>query len=101
MLGSSEPRAEGGGPDEINRADEIVGEHAECCLPADFLEASSEESAAGGHSFDSSERMFGGASALTDQARIGLETRVHSFERILMLMATDKATLCGGTSRLE
>ena len=50
---------------------------------------------------DSSERMFGGASALTDQARIGLETGVHSFERILMLMATDKATLCGGTSRLE
>jgi hypothetical protein len=36
--------------------------------------------------------MFGGASALTDQARIGLETGVHSFERILMQMPADKAT---------
>jgi len=101
LLGSSEPRAEGVGPDEVNRADEVVGEHTEYCFPADFLEASSEESAAGGHSLDSSERMFGGASALADQARIGLETGVHSFERILMQMAADKATLCGRAARLE
>ena len=101
MLGSSESRADGGGTDQVNRADEVVGEHAECCFPADFLEASSEESAAGGHSFYGSEGVFRSASALADQVRIGLETGVHSFERILMLMATDKATLCGGTSRLE
>jgi ABC-type uncharacterized transport system substrate-binding protein len=44
--------------------------------------------------------MLRSASALTDQARIGLETGVHSFERILMQMAADKATLCGGASRL-
>jgi hypothetical protein len=45
--------------------------------------------------------MFGGASALADQARIGLKTGIHSFERILMPMAADKATLCGSASRLE
>ena len=101
MLGSSELRAEGGSTDEVNGADEVVGEHTECSFPADFLEASSEEPAAGGHPLDSSERMFGGASALTDQARIGLETGVHSFERILMQMPADKATLCGRAARLE
>ena len=101
MYRSGEACPEGGGTDEVNRADEVVGEHTEYCFPADFLEASSEESAAGCHSLDGSEGVFRSASALADQARIGLETGVHSFERILMQMAADKATLCGGTSRLE
>src|SRR5207244_1107587 len=79
----------------------VVGQHAERRFTADSLEASGEKSPAGCHSFDGSEGMFGGASALSDQARIGLETGVHSFERVLMQMAADKATLCGGTSRLE
>ena len=93
MLGSSESRAEGGGTDQVYRADEVVGEHAECCFPADFLEASSEESAVGGHSFYGFEGVFGGASPLADQVRIGLKTAIHSFQRVLMQMAADKATL--------
>ena len=72
LLGSSEPRAEDGGADEINRANEVVGEHAECCFPADFLEASSEESAAGCHWLDGSERMFAGTwRRLTEPDRPG------------------------------
>ncbi len=38
---------------------------------------------------------------LADQARIGPKMRIHSFQRVLMQMAADEATLCGGTSRLE
>ena len=93
MRGSGEPGPEGGCTDEIDRSYDVVGEHAECSFPADFVEASGEESPAGRHSLDSSERILRSASALPDQARIGLETGVHSFERILMLMAADKATL--------
>jgi hypothetical protein len=45
--------------------------------------------------------MFGGASALADQGRICVKAGIHSFQRVLMQMAADKATLCGGASRLE
>jgi hypothetical protein len=45
--------------------------------------------------------VFRSASALADQARIGLKTGIHSFQRILMQMAADKATLCGRAARLE
>ena len=98
MLGSSESRTEGGGG--TNQVNHAVGEHAECRFPADFLEASSEESAAGGHSFYGSEGVFAGASPLADQVRIGLKTAIHSFQRV-MQMAADKATPCGRAARLE
>ena len=98
---SGEALPEGDGADQIDRPDDIVGERAERRFTLDFFKSPGEEPSAGGHSFYGSEGMFRSASALADQARIGLETGVHSFERILMLMATDKATLCGGTSRLE
>jgi hypothetical protein len=98
---SGEACREGDGTDQIDRPDDIVGEHAERCFTTDFSKSSGEEPPAGGHSFYGSEGVFRSASALADQARISVETGVHSFERILMLMATDKATLCGGTSRLE
>ena len=76
------------------------GEHAERCFTTDFSKSPGEEPPAGGHAFYGSEGVFRSASTLADQARISVETGVHSFERILMLMATDKATLCGvGTHR--
>ena len=101
LFGSGETCPEGGGAEQIDGPDDIVGENAERCFCAGFVEASREKPPAGGHSFYGSEGVFRGASALADQARIGLKTGIHSFERILMLMATDKATLCGRTSRLE
>jgi hypothetical protein len=101
LLGSSEPGPKGGCTDEIDRSYDVVGEHAECSFTADFLKASGEESPAGRHSLDSSKRMLRSASALSDQGRIGLETSVHSFERILMQMTADKATLSGRAARLE
>ena len=45
--------------------------------------------------------MFRGATALSDQNRIRLETSVHSFQGILMEVPADKATLCSSTSWLE
>ena len=84
MFGSGESRAQRGSSDQIDGADEVVGQHAERCFPTDFVEASGEESPAGGHSLDGSEGMFRGASALSDQSRICLETSVHSFQGILM-----------------
>ena len=85
----------GDGTDQIDRPDDIVGEHAECYFTTDFSKSPGEEPSAGGHAFYGSEGVFRSASTLADQARISVQTGVHSFERILMLMATDKATLCG------
>ena len=92
---------EGGGTEEIDRPNDVVGQHAERCFPADFLEAAGEESPASGHSLDGSEGVFSSASALPDQGRIGVKAGIHPFQGFLMQMAADKATLCGGTSRLE
>jgi hypothetical protein len=97
--GSGEACPEGCGTDQIDGPNDIVGEHAERCFTTDFSKSPGEEPPASGHSFYGSEvqkRIGAGGSG-----SIGLETGVHSFERIFMLMATDKATLCGGTSRLE
>ena len=98
---SGEACPEGGGTDEIDCPNDVVGEYAERCFCAGFLEASCEKASTGGHSFDSSEGVFRSASALADQARVGLKTGIHSFQCVLMQMAADEATLCGGTSRLE
>jgi len=101
LFGSGESRPKCCSSDQIDGTDDVVGQHAERCFPADFLEASGEVAPAGGHSLDGSERMFRGASALSDQSRIGLEAGVHSFQGILMEVPADKATLCVRAARLE
>jgi len=98
---SGEPCPYGLGAGEVDRAVDVVGEHAERRFAGDSLEASGEESAACGHPFDRSERMFGGASALPDQARVGLEAGVHPFEGLLVQVTGDEATLCGRAARLQ
>jgi len=45
--------------------------------------------------------MFGGASALSNQGRIGPKTGVHSFQCVLLEVSADIAMLCGGTARLK
>jgi hypothetical protein len=77
LFGSGESCTKGCGSDQIDGADDVVGQRAECRLSADFLEAPGKESPAGGHSLDGSEGMFRGASTLFDQGRIGLETGVQ------------------------
>ena len=66
LLGSGEASPECCNAEQIDGADDVVGEYAERRFPADFLEASGKEATASGHSFDSSEGMFGGASALSN-----------------------------------
>ena len=101
MLSSAELGPKGCSADQIDGPDDVVGQHTERCFCAGFVDASCEKSSSGGHSFDRSAGVFGGASALTDQARIGLKTVIHSFQRVLVDMAADKATLCGRAARLE
>jgi hypothetical protein len=64
----------------VDGAGDVVGEYAKSGFAGDLFEASGEQSPACGHALDRSKWMFGGASALSDQARVGLDPTVHLFE---------------------
>ena len=100
MLSSGEAGPKRCNAEQIDGPNNVVDEHAERRFPAGILEASGKEATAGGHSLDGSEGMFGGASALSDQAWVGLKAGIHSFQGVLMQVAANKAMLCGSTSRL-
>jgi hypothetical protein len=87
--------------EEVDGADDVVGHNAERRFAGDLFEASGEKSAACGHALDRSERMFGGASALSDQARVGLDAGVHPFERLLVQVTGDEAAFCRRAAWLQ
>jgi IstB-like ATP binding protein len=65
---SGEPGREIGCADQIDRSQDVVGEDAEGGIGLCSGEASDEEPPARSHPFDGSERVFGGASPLTQRA---------------------------------
>jgi hypothetical protein len=71
---------------EIDCAQDVVGQDAESGFAFDFGDAFGEEPPACRHSFDGSERVFSGASPLAHEVRIGLDTGVHPLECILVEM---------------
>ena len=81
--------------------DDVVGHNAERRFAGDLFEASGEESAACGHAFDRSQRVFGDASALFDQARIRLDPTVHPFECLLVQVTGDEAAFCRRAAWLQ
>jgi hypothetical protein len=85
---------------EIDCAQDVVGQNAESGFGFDFGDASGEEPPACRHSFDGSEWVFSGASPLTHEVRIGLDTGVHSLERVLVEMASQQALFGGRATRL-
>ena len=85
---------------EIDCAQNVVGQDAESGFGFDLGYASGEERPACRHSFDGSEWVFSGAPPLAHEVRIGLNASIHPLERILVEMSSKQAPLGSRATRL-
>jgi hypothetical protein len=85
---------------EIDCAQNVVGEDAESGFGFDLGYASCEKPPSCRHSFDGSEWVFSGAPPLAHEVRIGLKPAIHPLERILVKMSSQQTPLGTRAARL-
>jgi acetyltransferase-like isoleucine patch superfamily enzyme len=100
LFSSTEPCSEIDRTNEVDCAQNVVGQDAKSGFGFDLGDASSEKPPACRHAFDGSKWVFSGASPLAHEVRIGPNASVHPLERILVEMSSQQAPLGGRATRL-